>query len=375
MHAVVLWEAAGTQASKTKERQHLCKQTCPPPRRSRIPWYACASPRATGQVCSPASHIPHGVHSTSGAARHDGMRSARRSHGLVSRAWARHGHHGQTIREHASGHGSVSQRGRFRRALGGVHAPGDCGGHSLGPPRRLRCRGQVVAPPTPGVGTGICERSGEAQPRPSSCRRGGGRTGCQADGGAIAGRWTRRTGKASRAPVPAQGMAQQGPAGDGKQPPLMLRSGCLPRLRPSVRRQRRVGTPRQGESRTRRASPWPRDPRRPAFKTQGIQDTGHSRHRAFKTIHTQTTRGPGDRRRRIVSPVHPPWGQGEATRAAVPGRAPNQRLHLTPGSGVPWLGTVSVAPAQVKRGVRQLKQDRGNPRHAFAAAQSCRRMT
>ena len=30
----------------------------------------------------------------------------------------------------------------------------------------------------------------------------------------------------------------------------------------------------------------------------------------------------------------------------------NQRLHLTPGSGGRWLGTVSVAPAQVKRGVR-----------------------
>jgi hypothetical protein len=36
--------------------------------------------------------------------------------------------------------------------------------------------------------------------------------------------------------------------------------------------------------------------------------------------------------------------------------APNKRLHLTPGSGARWLGTVSVAPAQVKRGVRQQKQ-------------------
>ena len=28
-----------------------------------------------------------------------------------------------------------------------------------------------------------------------------------------------------------------------------------------------------------------------------------------------------------------------------------KRVHLTPGSGVLWLGTTSVAPAQVKRGV------------------------
>ena len=32
--------------------------------------------------------------------------------------------------------------------------------------------------------------------------------------------------------------------------------------------------------------------------------------------------------------------------------APTYPKHLTPGSGVRWLGTTSVAPAQVKRGVR-----------------------
>ena len=99
----------------------------------------------------------------------------------------------------------------------------------------------------------------------------------------------------------------------------------------------------------------PRDPRRPAAKTKDIQDTGHPRHRASKTTHTHTTRGPGGRRRRIVYPAHPSWGHGEATREAVPGRAPNNRLHLTPGSGVWWLGTASVAPAQVKRSVRCLR--------------------
>jgi len=34
-------------------------------------------------------------------------------------------------------------------------------------------------------------------------------------------------------------------------------------------------------------------------------------------------------------------------------RGPNKGLHLTPGSGVPWLETTSVAPAQVKRGDRR----------------------
>ncbi len=37
---------------------------------------------------------------------------------------------------------------------------------------------------------------------------------------------------------------------------------------------------------------------------------------------------------------------------SLPQAWPNTRLHLTPGSGVRWLGTMSVAPAQVKRGVR-----------------------
>jgi hypothetical protein len=35
--------------------------------------------------------------------------------------------------------------------------------------------------------------------------------------------------------------AQQGPAGDGKQPPLVPRSGSFPRLRPGVRCQVRGG--------------------------------------------------------------------------------------------------------------------------------------
>jgi hypothetical protein len=54
-------------------------------------------------------------------------------------------------------------------------------------------------------------------------------------GGADDGRWS---GGRERVPrrdaVP--GPAQQGPAGDGKQPPLLRRSGSFPRLRPGVRR-------------------------------------------------------------------------------------------------------------------------------------------
>src|SRR5438309_7638573 len=37
---------------------------------------------------------------------------------------------------------------------------------------------------------------------------------------------------------------------------------------------------------------------------------------------------------------------------AARGGGPNNRLHRTPGSGVRWLGTVSVAPAPVKPSVR-----------------------
>ena len=50
----------------------------------------------------------------------------------------------------------------------------------------------------------------------------------------------------------------------------------------------------------------------------------------------------------------PSWGGrwGAPRRRSVPGPVPNKRLHLTPGSGVRWLGTTSVAPAQVKAGVR-----------------------
>jgi hypothetical protein len=39
---------------------------------------------------------------------------------------------------------------------------------------------------------------------------------------------------------------------------------------------------------------------------------------------------------------------------------PNKRLHLTPGSGVPWLGTTSVAPAQVKRSVGRQRREGKN---------------
>ena len=53
------------------------------------------------------------------------------------------------------------------------------------------------------------------------------------------------------------------------------------------------------------------------------------------------------------APFANPRGHRVAKREAVPSRAPNHRLHLTPGSGVRWPGTVSVAPAQVKRGVRR----------------------
>ena len=42
----------------------------------------------------------------------------------------------------------------------------------------------------------------------------------------------RRQGTPSRGTVPAQGMAEQGGAGDGKQRPLVPRSRSLPRLTP-----------------------------------------------------------------------------------------------------------------------------------------------
>ena len=37
-------------------------------------------------------------------------------------------------------------------------------------------------------------------------------------------------------------------------------------------------------------------------------------------------------------------------------KAPTYPKHLTPGSGGRWLGTMSVAPAQVKRDVRRLRR-------------------
>ena len=49
-------------------------------------------------------------------------------------------------------------------------------------------------------------------------------------------------------------------------------------------------------------------------------------------------------------------GSQGAVRRSLSHPAPNQRLHLTPGSGVRWLGTTSVAPAQVKRSVRRMKR-------------------
>src|SRR5262249_55514727 len=45
-----------------------------------------------------------------------------------------------------------------------------------------------------------------------------------------------------------------------------------------VRRQRREGVPRQGESSTRRASPWPKRP-----TTASSQDQGHPRRKTSKT--------------------------------------------------------------------------------------------
>jgi hypothetical protein len=41
------------------------------------------------------------------------------------------------------------------------------------------------------------------------------------------------------------------------------------------------------------------------------------------TTPAQTTRGHGGQRRCIICPAHTPWGHGEATREAVPGRTPN----------------------------------------------------
>ena len=105
-----------------------------------------------------------------------------------------------------------------------------------------------------------------------------------------------------------------------------------------------------------------RHPRRKTSKTKDIQDERHPRHKASKTTHTRATRGHRGWSRSIGRPFQTPWGHGEATWEAVPGRAPNQRLHLTPGSGVPWRGTVSVAPAQVKRGVGRLGRGKKNRR-------------
>ena len=48
---------------------------------------------------------------------------------------------------------------------------------------------------------------------------------------------SRRQGRPSTGAVPAQGMAEQGFAGDGKQPPLVPRCGSFPRLKPGVRQR------------------------------------------------------------------------------------------------------------------------------------------
>ena len=101
-------------------------------------------------------------------------------------------------------------------------------------------------------------------------------------------------------------------------------------------------------------------------RSQETHDGQHPRQRTSKTksiqdhapTHTRATRGLQEPRHLLVRPSATPWGPGEVTRASVPGRAPNQRLHLTPGSGGRWRGTMSVAPAQVKRGVRPLRAKR-----------------
>ena len=67
------------------------------------------------------------------------------------------------------------------------------------------------------------------------------------------------------------------------------------------------------------------------------------------------------------------WGgrqEGAPRRRPVPGPAPNQRLHRTPGSGVWWLGTVSVAPAPVKRSVR-LQRTEARRHEADARRRPC----
>jgi hypothetical protein len=60
---------------------------------------------------------------------------------------------------------------------------------------------------------------------------------------------------------------------------------------------------------------------------------------------------------RLGSPDGGGDGAGPHVRAG-----PNKRLHLTPGSGAQGLGTTSVAPAQVKRGVSPLSYLQCHPR-------------
>ena len=93
---------------------------------------------------------------------------------------------------------------------------------------------------------------------------------------------------------------------------LRMRESCVARrLTASVRRQRRAGTPRQGERSTRSASPWPKRP-----TTASIQDKRHPRRKASKTKDIQDERHP--RPRPPTQPEDP--GVGVAASSTLPTR-------------------------------------------------------
>src|SRR5205807_2134261 len=125
---------------------------------------------------------------------------------------------------------------------------------------------------------------------------------------------------------------------------------------PRLKRSVRAGAGRVWGSRTSEARA-----RHPSLVVQRRTTVARSRHRRMAVSAPVVLRAPprlvvprdgaGVRRTRKRGLGLGPHGGPAGGWLAARGGGPNNRLHRTPGSGVRWLGTVSVAPAPVKPSV------------------------
>jgi len=131
---------------------------------------------------------------------------------------------------------------------------------------------------------------------------------------------------------PASTRAEQSAAPDRLQRPL--RSRFWRQVSAGVRRQRREETPKTRKEHHTTTIGHIEDLQDNNAPRQRASKARTAKTRTPKTTLTPTTCRHGGRCRISVLPTHTLWGQGEATLESVPGRAPNHRLHPTPGSAV-----------------------------------------